>query len=589
MTMTGSQIIVSLLKKAGINTVAGIPGGSILPLYDELCKSTINHVLVRQEQAAGFIAQGIARTTGKVGVCLATSGPGAMNLLTAIADARCDSVPIVAITGQVNTSLIGTDAFQEADTFGLSFPITKHSVMVKSVGELLTAFPKAFAIAQNGRAGPVLIDVPRDVQTASIDIDTLPDMPVLCKARDERFLGLGDSIKYHTGKDEIDELLEKATELLLASKKPVLYVGGGANTEDGARGLSRFLEVFPCPVATSLMGIGAVPRSYIGMTGMVGMHGSICANKAMHDSDVIIAAGSRFDDRATGVIEKFCPNAKIIHIDIDAAEINKILDSEISIVAKIEDILPSLASHIVSKRERGEDKFMLSDVRRKWLDEMEKLHRESFSLEIGSPEKRADGLINPREFIESIPDMAIQAGLRMQDIIVSTDVGQHQMWAAQYYPVELPRHFLTSGSLGTMGFGLPAAIGAAIANRDKRIICFSGDGSIMMNVQELATLAELGLAVTVIVFENGTLGMVKQQQDFLFNKHHSASVFKKSPDLLSIAKGFGIDAIDANEDAEWHKKAFKVGPHFVRVRISKDETVLPYVKAGYANIEAIVN
>ncbi len=581
MKMTGSQIIVALLEKAGITMVSGIPGGSILPLYDELCKSSITHILVRHEQAAGFIAQGMARTTGKPAVCLATSGPGAMNLLTAIADARSDSIPLVAITGQVNTALIGTDAFQEADTFGLSFPITKHSVMVKSAKELLKALPEAFAIAQNGRPGPVLVDVPRDVQTQVIDIDVLPDMPELGNSADERFLGLGDSLRYHTSEKSIQEILPKCAEMLLCAKKPVVYAGGGANSPDGAYGLSRFLELYPCPVVTSLMGIGAVPRSYVGTVGMVGMHGSVAANRAMHDSDVVLVAGARFDDRATGVINKFCPNAKIIHIDIDAAEINKIVDADISIVAKAEDILPRLAAILVNQKEQCAFHALAKD-REEWLNSICALHDKS------APTPVEKGT-NPRAFIAEIPDFAHHAGLREEDIIVTTDVGQHQMWTAQYYPIERARQLLTSGSLGTMGFGLPAAIGAALANRDKRIICFSGDGSIMMNVQELATLAEQDLPVTVIVLDNGALGMVRQQQEYLFSKNYSASIFKKSPDLVSIARGFGIDAMDIDDDQQWFKRAFSVGPHFVRVKISMSENVLPFVKAGSANIDAIMN
>ncbi len=581
MKMTGSQIITALLEKAGITTVAGIPGGSILPLYDELCRSSITHVLVRHEQAAGFIAQGMARTSGKPAVCLATSGPGAMNLLTAIADARCDSVPIVAITGQVNTSLIGTDAFQEADTFGLSFPITKHSVMVKSAKELLKAIPEAFAIAQNGRPGPVLIDVPRDVQTQIIDVDTLPEMPELGNPNDKAFSGLGDSLRYHTSESDIEQSVCECAKLLLGAKKPVLYAGGGANSPAGAYGLSRLLEIFPCPVVTSLMGIGAVPKSYVGMMGMVGMHGSVAANRAMHDSDAVLVAGARFDDRATGVIAKFCPNAKIIHIDIDAAEINKILNAQIAIVAKTEDILPRLAAKIVSEKQK-DGALQFSAERAEWLSSLESLKQTlSFSQDSAS--------INPRQFIAEIPDYALQAGLREEDIIVSTDVGQHQMWTAQYYPIEKPRQLLTSGSLGTMGFGLPAAIGAALENRDKRIICFSGDGSIMMNVQELATLAEQDLPVTVIVLDNGALGMVRQQQEYLFDKNYSASIFRRSPDLVAIARGFGIDAMDIADEPEWYKRAFSVGPHFVRVKIAMSENVLPFVKAGSANIDAITN
>ncbi|MCR5606041.1 MAG: acetolactate synthase large subunit, partial [Treponema sp.] len=372
------------------------------------------------------------------------------------------------------------------------------------------------------------------------------------------------------------------------------YVGGGANTEKGAGGLSRFLESFPCPVVTSLMGIGAVPRSYMGMMGMVGMHGASAANYAIHDSDLIIVAGARFDDRATGVKAKFCPGASIIHIDIDAAEINKIVDANISIVAKVEDILPLLAKEIIALREEEAEKSLIdTDAvadRNAWINNLESRHLEDLVESLGAPkssDETESSLLNPRSFISELPDYAAQMGIRENDLIVTTDVGQHQMWTAQYYPFEHPRQLLTSGSLGTMGFGLPAAIGAALANRDKRVICFSGDGSIMMNIQELATLAELDLPVTIVVFENGVLGMVRQQQKYLFNKNYSASVFRRSPDLVTIAKGFGIDAIDANDDTEWYKKAFNLGPHLVRVRISAEENVLPYVKAGSANIEAI--
>ena len=570
MKQTGAQIIVKLLEMYGIETVAGIPGGSILPLYDELNRSSIRHVLVRQEQAAGFIAQGITRSTGKVAVCMATSGPGAMNLLTSIADARADSIPIIAITGQVNTSLIGTDAFQEADTFGLSFPITKHSMMVKSPEELLTAIPEAFEIAQNGRPGPVLIDVPRDVQLKECEFDAWPDIEAV-RVHD---------IRFHTPIAEYGEKLTEIIEALKNAKRPVLYCGGGCNSEEAAAGVKTFVQAYSLPLVTSLMGLGCLPESMPNFIGMLGMHGNYAANLAIHDSDLVIAAGVRFDDRATGLVSQFCPNAKIIHVDIDAAEVDKILSANISIVADVESVFPVLTQLI------SEQKVTAPEA---WLKKIIKVKEENTSVACGRP--KGEKLANPRDIIAKIPSYAKECGILEEKLIATTDVGQHQMWAAQYYPVERPRSFLTSGSLGTMGFGLPVAIGASIANPDTRVVCFSGDGSIMMNIQEMATLAELNLPVTIIVFQNGTLGMVYQQQKFLFDKNYSASVFGKVPDLLSIAKGFGIEAIDADTDPDWYKKAFDtknpVKPRFVRVSVDPEETVLPFVPGGKANIDSI--
>ena len=585
MKKTGAQIITKLLEMHGIETAAGIPGGSILPLYDELTRSSIHHVLVRQEQAGGFIAQGMARTNGLPAVCLATSGPGAMNLLTAIADARCDSVPIIAITGQVNTYLIGTDAFQEADTFGLSFPITKHSVMVKSPEELLTVIPEAFKIAMNGRPGPVLIDVPRDVQTKTCEFDAWPKIKLPLKDDES-------TVRFHTKDSAMTVLLEKAAELLAKAKKPVLFAGGGCNSPEAAQALRAFTKSYRIPAVSSLMGLGAIPSSAADFAGMIGMHGTYAANKAMYESDLVLACGVRFDDRATGVVSKFCPNAKIIHIDIDAAEINKILDSTVSIVAKVETAVTELTKMLKSQKADAKNEQM----RAGWADEIISVNKNTRSTDCGSPSKEEKnksftGSANPRTFIASIPALAEKAGLKRENLLVTTDVGQHQMWAAQYYPVEEPRTFLTSGSLGTMGFGLPAAIGAAIANPKKRVICFSGDGSIMMNIQELATLAENNLPVTVIVFENGTLGMVYQQQKYLFDKTYSASEFAASPDLLKIAEGFGIETADADKDADWYKKAFDEKrpnkPFFVRVRVDPEENVLPFVPGGKANIDSI--
>lgn len=592
MKKTGAQIIVELLKRENISLVAGIPGGSILPLYDEIAKSNLRHILVRHEQAAGFLAQGIARTTGKPAVCLATSGPGAMNLLTAIADARSDSIPIIAITGQVNMSLIGTDAFQEADTFGLSFPITKHSVMVKKPEDLLWAIPQAFAIAMNGRPGPVLVDVPRDVQTAVCEFDSYPENIEL------------HDIRYHTKPAEYAQKMDEITDLLVLARRPVLFCGGGCNSPTASKELKKFLRSYRLPVVTSLMGLGSVGVSSPMFAGMVGMHGAYSANVAMHDSDLVLAAGVRFDDRATGLVEKFCPKAKIVHIDVDAAEVNKMISSDIAVVADVESVFPILVQLAAEKQEKFASAWQAAEARAMWLEKIINIKNEKSAAEenasagettsaSGSHSANSGTLINPRTFIKNIPLLAEKAGTLAKDIIVTTDVGQHQMFAAQYYPVENPRTFITSGSLGTMGFGLPAAIGAALANETKRIVCFSGDGSIMMNIQELVTLAELNLAVTVILFENGTLGMVYQQQKFLFDKNYSASIFSSSPDFLAIARGFGIEGADASTDANWYEKAFdpkrKKKPFFVRVPVGAEENVLPFVPGGKANIDAIMS
>ena len=581
--LTGSQIIINLLRQNGIDVVFGLPGGMILPLYNELFVSNFKHVLVRQEQAAGFMAQGVARVTGKAAVCMATSGPGAMNLLTAVADARSDSIPLVAFTGQVNTNLIGTDAFQEADTFGLSFPITKHSVMVKSVKELLTAVPLAFAIAESGRPGPVLIDVPRNVQTELCEVPS--DFDTSFKRIYNEYVS--HAVRNKTKDSEIPSVVDNIVASLAKAKNPILYVGGGCNSPEAGEKIAEFLKIYDIPVISSLMGLGVVPRSCPSFLGMVGMHGTFTAGKAAYDSDLVIAAGSRFDDRAAGVPDGFCPKAKIIHIDIDAAEINKILPSYINFVGSTIDAFSQINSSL-----KKADLSEFKNERAKWLSScIELKNQEKIQLEMSCAaadccgaktcgKKGGANYRNPREFIASLPSG--------NDIIVTTDVGQHQMWAAQYFDVQRPRQFLTSGSLGTMGFGLPAALGAAFAEPDKRIVCISGDGSILMNIQELATMAENNLNVTVIVLENGALGMVRQQQEYLFDKHYSASTFASNPDLLKIAEGFGIRSVDADADPDWQKKAFDVkGPVFVRTKIARCENVLPFVKGGSLNIDSL--
>ncbi len=551
MKLSGAEIIIHLLERQGIDLVAGIPGGSNLPLYDALYKSKqIKHILVRHEQAGGFLAQGISRSTGKTAVCFATSGPGATNLITAIADAHLDSIPIVAITGQVSHSLIGTDAFQEVDTYGMSLPITKHNFLVKSAPELMSIIPEAFRIAASGRPGPVLIDVPKDVQMQMVEIDSWPEPGV--KADPD---------------NADDEMIKKAALMIAQAKRPVIYAGGGVIHSDTSDWLIRLAEKTSVPVAVTLMGLGTVPNDHPLYLGMLGMHGAAYTNHLLHQSDLLIALGVRFDDRATGKLSKFCPDAEVIHIDVDKSEIGKLRKSQIAIRGDIGTILPKLCQAVEEQS------------REEWMRAV-KMEKSNSPLLTSS----ADGL-HPLEIIREI------AANANSDAIITTDVGQHQMWVAQGYPFKHPRSLLTSGGLGTMGFGLPAALGAAFANPDKQIICFTGDGSLLMNIQELATLAEHNLNVKVVLFNNGHLGLVRQQQELFYAKNYMASQFLMSPDFTTIVKGFRIggfdvDSVDGLLLTLPQAMSLK-GPAFINIAIEHSHNVLPMVPPNASNVEMI--
>lgn len=558
MKYSGAEIIVKLLEEEGIEKISGIPGGANLPLYNALSKSNkIQHILARHEQGAGFIAQGIARTTGKVGVCLATSGPGVTNLLSAIADAKLDSIPIVAITGQVSSSFLGSDAFQEVDTCGLAIPITKHNFFVRSAEELLHIIPEAFKIAESGRPGPVVVDIPRDVQMTEVEIE---DWPIKNKK---------SQIITNKNTESVDiEDIEKIAKVINESKRPILYIGGGILQAKAHELLYKFAKKNNIPVASTLMGLGCFPSQDSLYLGMLGMHGASHTNLVLNETDLLIALGVRFDDRATGNIAKFCPDASIIHVDIDPAELNKNKAANFSVVGDIAIVLEGLLP------------LINLDHREQWISQVNKIKKEN---PLYMAEKK--GFYHPLNFIREVGTIV------NTDTIVTTDVGQHQMWVAQAYPFEKPRKLLTSGGLGTMGFGLPTAIGAALANPDKKVICISGDGSFLMNIQELATLADLNLNITVIILNNGCLGMVRQQQEFFFEKNYMASRFISNPDFASIANAFGVKGYDftnVKEPVELLKGILSTSaPSVINVPIDFKENVLPIVPPGAANHQMI--
>jgi len=549
MRYSGAQIIIKLLEKYGIDIIAGIPGGANLPLYNALYESKIRHILVRHEQAAGFIAQGISRSTGKPSVCFATSGPGVTNLLTAIADAKLDSIPIIAITGQVSSSLIGTDAFQEVDTYGMTIPITKHNFLVKRASELLRIIPEAFKIATGGRPGPVVIDVPKDIQNEEIEFDSWPK-----------------SFAADAASNISRQSAEKIAKMINKAKKPLMYIGGGI-IASGAEGLvCKLAEKNSIPVTLTLTGLGAFPACNKLYLGMLGMHGASYTNFIVEEADLILAFGVRFDDRAIGHAQQFARNAKIIHIDIDNAEIGKIKQADFSLCADIKKALQKIIP------------FVNKNGRRNWLLQIEAGRKKH-------PKFTPKDELHPTNIIKAI------SGLVCPDTIITTDVGQHQMWVAQSYPFESPRTLLTSGGLGTMGFGLPAAIGAALANPKKRIVCISGDGSILMNIQELATLKELNLDITIIIMNNGHLGLVRQQQEFFYGKKYIASKFTAKHSFEKIAEAFGIRAFELTRgeklDSSLRKALRNKGPSLIDINVHYAHNVIPMVTPGKSNLEMI--
>ncbi len=569
MKATGAEIIIGILKNEGISTIAGIPGGSNLPLYDALGRSDIRHILARHEQGAGFMAQGMARSTGDVAVCFATSGPGATNLLTAIADAKLDSIPIVAITGQVPTGMLGTDAFQEIDTLGLSIPIVKHSVLIERAEELLEELPKAFRIARSGRPGPVLIDVPKDVQTQLVEFEAWPPA------------GQCDPLPSLAGKElALDEILA----LLAKSERPLVYAGAGcAASNASAMALRQFSASFGIPVVTTLMAFGAMSVGDPRWLGMLGMHGTRAANRAVSACDLLVAVGSRFDDRASGKLERFAPNARVIHIDLDPAEIGKLRQVLVGLESDAGQALTALYER--SLRHPAASSAAERAGRQAWLETCTGDAAGECEVSCAEDDHPVAFL---RELFEHFDE----------DTIVTTDVGQHQMWAAQAWAETAGpgvRRFLTSGGLGTMGFGLPTAIGAALANPDKRVLCVTGDGSLLMNIQELATLAELNLKVTVILMDNGQLGLVRQQQELFYGGRYTASLFGSRPDFAAIARGFNVEGINLEERILAGEESSAVledalsneGPVFVRVNANALANVYPMVPPGGANDDAI--
>lgn len=552
MNINGAQAIIECLKKEGVSVVFGYPGGTVLTLYDELYKAEFPHILTGHEQGAIHAADGYARATGKTGVCFATSGPGVCNMVTGIATANMDSVPLVIISGQVTTSLIGRDSFQEADISGITTPITKHNYLIKDVEELPHILKEAFYIASTGRPGPVLIDIAKDVFDATLNFKY--PKTVHLRGYSGRYIGQEDHVT-------------QAVEALAAAHKPLLLAGGGVILSNTSDYLRSFVEKTQIPVITTLMGKGSVPDSYANHLGMVGMHGSYAANMAVMECDLLLAIGSRFDDRVTGDAENFAPNARIVHFDIDKVEINKIVHADISVGGDLRWSLPLLANQVQQGRTPYKKQYQ------EWRNHVLAMKKEHpFAC------RHLENQISPEVLIKKLNQHLDD------DTIVVTDVGQHQMWAAQFYDTEKPRHFITSGGLGTMGYGLPAAMGAKLAYPGQTVLLLSGDGSIMMNCQEFATLADNGIAVKTVVLCNSVLGMVNQWQRMFYHRRYAASLLKKGNRIPAISEAMGVPGFTATTpdtlDEAIEKFLSVPGPALLEVRIPADENVYPMVPGG---------
>jgi acetolactate synthase-1/2/3 large subunit len=564
---TGAEILIEGLINEGVDTIFGIPGGSVIAVFDTLYNylDRINYYLMRHEQAAAHAADGYARSSGKVGVCIATSGPGATNLVTGIATAYMDSVPIVAITGQVATKVIGNDAFQEVNTTGITYSITKHSYLVKDVNELPRIIKEAFYIARTGRPGPVLIDIPSDISKAVANFTSFPEK-VEIRGYNPVYEGNINQIK-------------KAADLIMHSKRPIIYAGGGVILSNASKELIAFAEKTGIPVTLTLLGLGAFPSEHPLCLDMLGMHGTKYANIAINESDLIIAIGARFDDRVTGKLDEFAPNAKIIHIDIDPSSIGKSIEVDIPIVGDARLVLKELIKYV---------KYCDIDEWRNYVKELKAKYPLTY--------KKSDKVIKPQYVIEKLYEVT------NGDAIIVTEVGQHQMWAAQYYKYKRPRQLLSSGGLGTMGYGFPAAIGAKVANPDALVIDIAGDGSIQMNIQELATVSSYEIPVKIVILNNMYLGMVRQWQELFFNKRYSGTCLnrKKScpancpgpgdwcpemvPNFEKLADAYNIKGytVDNPKDVEVVlKEAIKIDkPVIIDFRVEKEENVFPMVPAG---------
>ncbi|EKM0377266.1 acetolactate synthase 2 catalytic subunit [Cronobacter turicensis] len=544
--MNGAQWVVHALRAQGVDTVFGYPGGAIMPVYDALYDGGVEHLLCRHEQGAAMAAIGYARATGKTGVCIATSGPGATNLITGLADALLDSVPVVAITGQVAAPLIGTDAFQEVDVLGLSLACTKHSFLVESLEELPEIMAHAFHLASSGRPGPVLIDIPKDIQLASGELE-----PWLSSVEDTFVVPQAE--------------LEQARTLLSQAEKPMLYVGGGVGMAQAVPALREFMAQTQIPCAVTLKGLGAVEASYPGYLGMLGMHGTKAANLAVQECDLLIAVGARFDDRVTGKLNTFAPHAKVIHMDIDPAELNKLRQAHVGLPGDLNALLPAL------------QRPMAIDA---WRERVAAL-RSEHDWRYDHP---GEGIFAPL-LLKQLSDR------KPANSIVTTDVGQHQMWAAQHMRFSRPENFITSSGLGTMGFGLPAAVGAQVARPEDTVICVTGDGSFMMNIQELGTVKRKQLPLKIVLLDNQRLGMVRQWQQLFFSERYSETNLSDNPDFLTLASAFGIagqritrkDQVKAALETMFNSE----GPYLLHVSIDEAENVWPLVPPGASNSQML--